>query len=83
MKNIPLFVLLIIYGIPIEGPYDFLFELDILCCTHAYTNYAQKLDLFPTTLKGSTLKWFVVLGESTIVYWDDMKKGLRKYQSYC
>jgi hypothetical protein len=44
----------------------------------------QKLKLFPATLKGATLRWFMGLGGGTITSWDDMKKTfLEKYQEYC
>jgi hypothetical protein len=40
--------------------------------------------LFPATLKGTALKWFMGLGESTIAHWDTMRKiFLKKYQAYC
>jgi hypothetical protein len=64
--------------LPTKDPDAFLFEFDILCHTYGYTNDAKKLHLFPSTLKGSTLKWFMGLGESTILYWDDMRKTFLK-----
>lgn len=40
--------------------------------------------MFPTTLKGTTLRWFMVLGESTITSREGMKEAfLEKYQDYC
>jgi hypothetical protein len=45
---------------------------------------AHKLRLFPATLKGSALKWFMGLGENFIAYWETMRKiFLKKYQAYC
>ena len=39
--------------------------------------------MFPATLKGVALKWFMGLGVNTILYWIDMKKiFLKKYQPY-
>jgi hypothetical protein len=40
--------------------------------------------LFLATLKGTALKWFMGLGESTIALWDTMRKiFLKMYQAYC
>jgi hypothetical protein len=45
---------------------------------------AQKLKLFPGTLKDSALRWFMGLGESGIRSWKAMKDiFLKKYQDYC
>jgi len=61
-----------------------LFEFDILCGTYGYKYDAHKLCLFPTTLKGSALKWFLGLGEKFIAYWETMRNIiLKKYQAYC
>ena len=66
-----------------KDPNSFLFEFDILCHRN-YENYAQKLKLSPATLKDSTLRCFMGLGESTIRSWDEMKTNfLKKYQEYC
>jgi hypothetical protein len=44
---------------------------------------AQKLKLFPATLKDSTLRWFMGLGESSIRSWEDIKAiFLKKFQDY-
>jgi hypothetical protein len=84
MKNIPPSVLPNFFGLTTEDPDSFMFEFDIVCRTYGYTNDAQKLRLFPATLKEYALKWFMGLGEATIVYWEDMKKKfLTKYQPYC
>lgn len=48
-----------------EDPDSFLFEFDILCRSYDYSTDAQKLRLFPITLKGSTLCWFMGLGGNT------------------
>jgi hypothetical protein len=56
-----------------KDPDAFLFEFDILCQSYNYANDAQKLKLFPTTLKDSALRRFMGLGESSITYWDEMK----------
>ena len=67
-----------------EDPDSFLFEFDILCHGYNYIRDSQKLRLFPATLKDSTLRWFMGLGEHTIRSWDDMRIAfLKKYQEYC
>ena len=84
MKSIPATSLPSFYGKNSEDLDTFLFEFDILCRSYNYLQYAQKLKLFPTTLKDSTLRWFMGLGEPSIRTWDDMKSVfLRKYQDYC
>jgi hypothetical protein len=55
MKNIPLSALPNFNGLTNEDPYTFLFEFDILCRSYDYTSDAQKLNLFPATLKGDAL----------------------------
>jgi hypothetical protein len=84
MKNIPLSSLPTFGGMSNEDPDLFLFEFDILCRGYNYSEDDQKLKLFPTTMKYSTLRWFMSLGENTIISWDQMKDTfLRKYQDYC
>jgi hypothetical protein len=84
MKNILLSSLPHFHGMSSEDPDSFLFEFDILCRSYNYTDNAQKLKLFPATLKDSTLRWFMSLGEHSILSWDDMKETfLQKYQDYC
>ena len=73
MKNIPPSVLPNFYGMSTEDPNLFMFEFDILCRTYGYTDDTHKLRLFPATLKATTLKWFMGLGEQTIASWDDMR----------
>jgi hypothetical protein len=75
MKNIPLSSLPHFHGMSTEDPDSFLFEFDILCRSYNYTNSAQKLKLFPSTLKDSTLRCFMSLGEHTILSWDGMKEN--------
>jgi hypothetical protein len=74
MKNIPLSSLPHFHGMSTEDPDSFLFEFDILCRSYNYTDNAQKLKLFPATLKDSALRWFMSLGEHTILSWDGMKE---------
>jgi hypothetical protein len=55
-----------------------------LCRSYDYVTNAQKLKLFPATLKGNALRWFMSLGGHVITTWDQMKeKFLAKYQDYC
>jgi len=84
MKNIPLSSLPHFCGMSTEELDSFLFEFDILCRSCNYTDNAQKLKLFPATLKDSTLRWFMSLGEQIILSWDGMKETfLQKDQDYC
>jgi hypothetical protein len=84
MKNIPLSALPNFHGLSSEDPDEFLFEFDILCRSYDYISNAQKLKLFPATLKGNALRWFMSLGGHVITTWDQMKqKFLNKYQDYC
>ena len=49
-----------------------------------YMTNAQKLKIFPATLKGTTLRWFMGVGGSTITSLDEVRKAfLEKYQDYC
>jgi hypothetical protein len=70
MKNIPLSSLPTFRGMSTEDLDLFLFEFHILCRSYNYSNDAQKLKLFPATMKDSTLRWFMILGENTILSWD-------------
>lgn len=84
MKNIPLSALPNFHGLSSEDPDEFLFEFDILCRSYDYISPNQKLKLFPATLKGNTLRWFMSLGAQAITTWDQMKEVfLAKYQDYC
>ena len=59
MKNIPPLVLPHFHGMLIKDVDAFLFEFYIQCCSYNYVNDAQKLKLFPTTLKDVALRWFM------------------------
>ena len=84
MKSIPLQNLPTFNGLISEDPDAFLFEFDVLCRGYDYTFEPQKMKLFPSTLKGETLRWFMGLGGGTINSWDEMKQAfLTKYQDYC
>jgi hypothetical protein len=74
MKNISLSSLPNFQGMSKKDPNSFLFEFDILCRSYNYTDNAKKLKLFLATLKDSALRWFMSLGEHTILSWDGMKE---------
>ena len=59
----------------------FLFEFDILCRSYNYLQDAHKLKLFPATLKDSSFRWFMGLGEYSIRTWEYIKTTfMQKYQ---
>ena len=83
MKKITPSSLPTFYGKSNEDPDAFLFEFDILCRSYNYLQDAQKLKLFPGTLKYSALRWFMELREYSIKTWEDMKTAFPwKYQEY-
>jgi len=84
MKAIPLQHIPTFHSLTSEDPDAFLFEFDVLCRGYDYTTDPQKLKLFPSTLKGTSLRWFMGLGGGVINNWDQMKESfLKKYQDYC
>ena len=84
MKNIPLSTLPNFHGLSSEDPDEFLFEFNILYRSYDYVSDIQKLKVFPTTLKGKALRWFMSLGQDSITTWNQMKKAFpNKYQEYC
>jgi hypothetical protein len=84
MKAIPLQNLPTFHGLISEDPDAFLFEFNVLCRGYDCTSEPQNLKLFPSTLKGAALRWFMGLGGRTINSWDEMKQAfLKKYQDYC
>ena len=84
MKSIPLQHIPTFHGLTSEDPDAFLFEFDVLCRGYDYTIDPQKLKLFPSTLKGDSLRWFMGLAGGVINNWDQMKESfLKKYQDYC
>ena len=63
-----------------EDSDEFLFQLEILC--RGYD--VQNMKIFPLTLKGAALQWFMSLGGNCIQTWEDMKHiFLKRYQYYC
>ena len=83
MKSIPLQNIPTFHGLTSDDLDVLLFEFYVLCRGYDYTTDPQKLKLFPSTLKGITLRWFMGLSGGTINSWDQMKKYfLKKYQDY-
>jgi hypothetical protein len=70
MKNIPHSTLPNFHGLSKEYLDTFLFEFEILCRSYDYVSDAQKLNLFPATLKDVALRWFMGLGRDNICTWD-------------
>jgi hypothetical protein len=67
-----------------KDPKTFLFEFEVLCHNYDYSSDAQKLKLFPATLKDVALCWFMGLRTNTIKTWDEIRKMfLVKYHDYC
>jgi hypothetical protein len=66
MKNIPPSVLPNFIGMVTKDPDAFHFEFDILCRSYNYVDDAQKLKLFPATLKDSALRWFMGIEDYSI-----------------
>jgi hypothetical protein len=84
MKSIPSQNIPTFHGLISEDPDAFLFKFDVLCRGCDYTSEPQKLKLFPSTLKGENLHWFMGFGGVTINSWDEMKQTfMMKYQDYC
>lgn len=84
MKAIPLQNIPTFHGLTSKDPDAFLFEFDVLCQGYDYNTNPKKLKLFPSTLKGAALRWFMGLGGGKINDWDQMKTTfLKKYQDYC
>jgi len=70
-------------GLTNEYPDTFLFEFEILCRGYDYCTNDQRLKVFPLTLKGATLRWFMSLAGNCIQTLEDMKNiFLKKYQEY-
>ena len=83
MKNISPSVLPCFHGRVEKDPDEFLFKFDILFRSYDYITDAQKLKLFPATLKDNALRQFMSLGGGTVTNWDRMKQVfLEKYQEY-
>jgi hypothetical protein len=84
MKAIPLQNMPTFHGLISEDLDAFLSKFYFLCRGYDYTSKPQKLNLFPSTLKGAALHWYMGLGGRTINTWDEMKQAsLTKYQDFC
>jgi hypothetical protein len=60
-----------------------LFEFAVICMTYDYTIGEQNLKLFPSTLKDSTLRWFMILEGNSITTWDQIKNTFsERYKDY-
>jgi len=70
VKAIPLQHIPTFHGLTSEDLVAFLFEFDVLCQGYDYTTDPQKPKLFPSTLKGAALQWFMGLGGGVINDWD-------------
>ena len=83
MKNIPFSALPNFHGLSSEDPDEFLFEFDILCRSYDYISNAKKLKLFPATLKGNALRWFMSLGGHVLrtKHHYSIQKPLEKYST--
>ena len=74
MKNISPSIPQNFHGLRNVDPETFLFEFEVVCRTYDYLEDSQKLKLFPLTLKGAALKWFMGLLTQSIRTWNDMKQ---------
>ena len=84
MKAIPLQSIPTFHGMITKDPDAFLFAFGVLCRGYDYTTNPQKLKLFPSTLKGAALRWFMGPGGQTINSLDEMKTSfLKRYQDFC
>jgi hypothetical protein len=66
MNNIPPSTLPNFHGLASEDPDALLFEFDVIFRRYYYSTTTHKLKLFPSTLKGSSLRWFMGLGGDNI-----------------
>jgi hypothetical protein len=75
MKNINPSTLPHFHGLISEDLDTFLFKFAVICKTYDYIVDEQKLKLFPSTLKYSSLRWFMSLEGNSITTWDQMKNN--------
>lgn len=72
------------HGLSSEDPDTFLFEFGVVYWGYDYIYDAHKLKIFPATLKGTNLRWFMGIRGKYITTWDHMKTiFLEKYEDYC
>ena len=65
-KRIPPHVLPNFHGLKNEDLDVFLFQFEVLCRGYGYYTNDQNLNVFPLTLKATTLRWFMSLGWNCI-----------------
>ena len=65
MQSIPPSNLQNFCGLANEDPDAFLFQFEVLCRGYGYFTNDQKLNDFPLTLKGPSLRWFMRLSGKT------------------
>ena len=70
MKSINLVPLPNFHGLPTEDPNTFLFWFKVVSRTCDYVLDAQKLKLFPSTLKDLALRCFISLEGNNITSWN-------------
>ena len=84
MKNINPVTFPNFHGLSLEDTNIFIFEFEVVCRTYDYISDAKKLKLFPSTLKDTTLRWFVSLEANNINTWEQMKDAfMERYRDYC
>jgi len=49
-----------------------------VCQGYDYITDQKKLKIFPITLKGTTMGWFMFLGGKTISTWDEIKTSFQR-----
>lgn len=83
MKNINPLNLPHFHGHASQDLNTFIFGFEVFCRTYDYLSYAKKLNIFPSTLKDATLRWFMGLEVNIIEIWEHMKETYReRYQDY-
>jgi hypothetical protein len=61
MKNINPSTLPHFHGLVSEDPDTCLFDFAVICKTYDYNTNEQNFKLFPSTMKDSSLRWFMSL----------------------
>jgi hypothetical protein len=83
MKNINPSALPHFDGLVYEDPDTFLFDFAVICKTYDYNTNEHKLKQFPSTMKDSTLRWFMILEGNNITTLNQMKNDFsEKYKDY-
>jgi len=59
----------------------FMFEFNVVCRTSDFSSDDENLNLFPSTLKDTSLLWFMGLHGNNITTWAEMQEALKnKYK---